>query len=272
MAQNSKIEWTNHTANLWHGCTAVHEGCDNCYAKALSHRWGHDLWGNDKSRKEIGCTMRDLKRYQDLAEAAGQTSLVFAGSMMDIFEKPMPLIDSKGALLPYKTDALRDKLFNEIIPQSPNLVFLLLTKRPQNIRKYIPASWKTKAPDNVMFGTSVVNQRTADKLIMQLAKVNGRRFISVEPQLAAVNLLAPAVDGDTVKGVLLDYVDWVIVGGESGPRKRPFDTDWARTIRDDCKKKGVPYFFKQIDKVQAIPEDLMVREFPAFEGATARER
>jgi protein gp37 len=112
-----------------------------------------------------------------------------------------------------------------------------------------------------MFGTSPVNQETADKLIVQLSKVNGYRFLSVEPQLEYIDMMKKVKGNDEV---LLDLVDWIIQGGESGHHKRPFDTDWGRNLRDDCKSKGIPFFFKQIDKIQAIPDDLMVRKFPLF--------
>jgi protein gp37 len=265
MAENSKIEWTHHTANLWWGCTKVHTGCDNCYAVALAKRYGKDVWGNDKPRRLIQNVWREIGKYQKQAEAVGEIHRVFVGSMMDIFEIPMPLVDSKGVHYSevenefYNTGQLRTKFFTEVVPSSPNLMFLLLTKRPSNINKYIPESWKKTPPKNVMFGTSPVNQETADKLIVQLFKVNGLRFLSVEPQLDKIDLMAKV--GDTEK-VLLDLVDWVISGGESGHSKRPFDCDWARLIRDDCKIKGVPFFFKQIDKIKAIPDDLMIREFP----------
>lgn len=183
---------------------------------------------------------------------------------MDIFEKPMPLVDHKGNPVIggtfLTTGHLRDKFFNEVVPNCPNLMFLLLTKRPSNINKFIPQSWKSNPPENVIFGTSPVDQKTAKGLICQLSKVNGKKFLSVEPQLKTINLMGKvSKDNDLV---LLDLVDWVINGGESGNGKRPFDCDWARLIRDDCKKKGVPFFFKQIDKVQPIPQDLMIRQFP----------
>jgi protein gp37 len=272
MAQNSKIEWTHHTANLWHGCTKVHEGCDNCYAEALSHRWGNDVWGNDKPRKAIKSVWKDLAKYQELAKEAGETHRVFVGSMMDIFEKPMNLIDSKGepifsvgtsGQVSLTTDDLRQLLFDLITRgKFDNLMFLFLTKRPSNINKYIPESWKLNPPKNVMFGTSPVNQKTAHTLIPQLAKVKGKRFISVEPQLSEVDLTEFAIDGDVINGRLIDWVDWVIVGGESGHHKRNYNTDWGRIIRDDCQALSVPFFFKQIDKVQLIPDDLLIREFP----------
>src|SRR4051812_34878582 len=115
MSTNSKIEWTHHTANLWHGCTKVHEGCDHCYAETLSHRWGRDIWGNDKPRMEIRSVWSDLARMQRMAAEAGEIHRVFVGSMMDIFEKPMTLVDSKGEMVtdgmhvyPADTGQLRD--------------------------------------------------------------------------------------------------------------------------------------------------------------------
>ena len=96
MATNSKIEWCSHTANIWFGCTKVHAGCDNCYALALSKRLGNDIWGNDKPRRMIKDVWQKLEKYQKDAEKLGEYHRVFVGSMQDIFEKPMPLIDHKG--------------------------------------------------------------------------------------------------------------------------------------------------------------------------------
>lgn len=266
MAENSKIEWTNHTANLWWGCIKVIKGCDNCYALTFAKRVGNDVWGNDKPRRMIKDVWSKNGKFQKEAEKQNEIHRVFVGSMMDIFEKPMSLVFHYGN--PYlegecefwNTGHLRDKFFNEIIPNSPNLMFLLLTKRPSNINKYIPESWKENPPKNVMFGTSPVDQETADKLIVQLSKVKGQRFLSIEPQLEKIDLMAQANDG--TNRVLLDMVDWVINGGESGHGKRPFNTDWGKLLRDDCRRKGIPFFFKQINKIQAIPEDLLIREFP----------
>ena len=253
MAKNSSIEWTKHTANLWHGCTKVHEGCDNCYAAALSKRWGNDVWGNDKPRKQIMSVWIELLKYQKEADATGEMHRVFVGSMMDIFEKPMPLIDHNGNALDHTTGDLRIQFFNNVSDGLyPNLMFLLLTKRPSNINKYIPAGWKENAPANVMFGTSPVNQATSNNLISHLLEVNGKRFLSVEPQLDVITLM-PWLQNNSI--------DWIIQGGESGHHKRPFNTDWARKLKAECHATNTPYFFKQIDKIQPIPADLMVREF-----------
>ncbi len=255
MAQDSKIEWTHHTANLWHGCTKVHEGCNNCYAETLAKRWGNDIWGNDKPRKEIKSVWNDLDKYQKMAKEKNEIHRVFVGSMMDIFEKPMPLIDSKGnEVLNCTTETLRVIFFDKIAKgEFPNLMFLLLTKRPSNINKYIPEFWKQAPPKNVMFGTSPVNQETFDKLVGQLLEVNGKRFLSVEPQLDSISL-----------PIQLNGIHWIIQGGESGHHKRPFNLIWARSLMNECLVSNIPYFFKQIDKIQAIPQDLMIRQFPNF--------
>jgi len=273
MAQDTKIEWAHHTVNLWWGCTKVHAGCDNCYAETLSKRFGDDVWGVDKPRKEVKSAFKDLDKYQKLAAKAGEVHRVFVGSMMDIFEKPMPLIDNDGRDLEPKTinahngdvtkdwigtDFLRHKLFALISNGFyPNLIFLLLTKRPSNINKYIPDSWKENPPKNVMFGTSLVNQQTFDTLTRHLLEVNGLRFLSLEPQLDKIEL-------NNLKGI-----DWIIQGGESGHHKRPFNLEWARKMKAECSILNIPYFFKQIDKIQEIPNGLQVRMLPTEQVGSA---
>lgn len=289
VAENSKIEWTHHTVNPWWGCTKVHAGCDHCYAETFSHRWGHDVWGNDKPRKLTQKWQSDLCRYQKLAAAAGEIHRVFIGSMMDIFEKPMPVIDKDGDPVPMTTGDFRGMLFHQISSDLyPNLMFLFLTKRPSNINKMIPEEWKTNPPANVMFGTSPVDQATANTLIPQLLQVNGKRFLSIEPQLGKVELDMIWVECPECKGsmstpiyeggehvggqacsrCLIPYqgkisgIHWVIVGGESGHGRRPFDPDWARSLREECSAGKIPFFMKQWDKVIPIPDDLLIRQFP----------
>lgn len=271
MAENSKIEWTHHTVNPWWGCTEVHEGCDNCYARVLSNRLGKDLWGTDKPRMMTKNWLNDLRKYQNKAAAAGEMHRVFIGSMMDIFEKPMPVVDHKGhEVVDHSneedgvliTSRIRNYLFSMISEgEFPNLLFLFLTKRPSNINKYIPEAWKENPPANVMFGTSAVNQETADKLIPQLLEVNGKKFISAEPMLGLITMDPYWLIGSfRYKG----QIDWVICGGESGHGRRPFGVEWAYDLYEQCKAAKTPFFMKQVDKVIPVPDDLLIREFPVI--------
>lgn len=267
MAFNSKIEWTNHTDNLWIGCTGVHAGCDNCYAEAVANRWGKQVWGNENPRQATKGVWGNFMRQQAIAAAAGEKHRVFVGSLMDIFEKSMPCkYESKvipringdifevapNGFIQGGTGYLRNFFFEEIVPNCPNLVFLLLTKRPSNINKMIPMRWVIDPPENVIFGTSPVDEPTFRTLVPQLLRVNGKRFLSIEPQLAAIYPTYEELEG----------IDWVIQGGESGPNRRPFDIQWAYDMREICARNGIPYFFKQIDKILQIPEDLQIRQFP----------
>lgn len=289
MGQDSKIEWTHHTADLWHGCAKVHTGCKNCYAEKQAKRFGSDIWGVDKPRKQIKGVFADLQKMHERAKAANEIHRVFVGSMMDIFEDPMQVIDSKSTLIEkcdcyvcegqFSTEHIRQWFFRSVVLNSPNLLFLLLTKRPQNIIKCIPHEWIDLPPANVMYGTSISDQSTANLMIPRLLMVPGMHFLSVEPQVGPISLRwaiwhdyndpskaevflvgkkQVRVRGqyDGVKGI-----DWIIQGGESGPLKRPFDLTWARSLRDECQEAGIPYFFKQIDKIQPIPEDLQMKQF-----------
>ena len=251
MALNSAIEWTHHTANLWWGCTKVHEGCDNCYAETWANRYGV-AWGNDALRKEVKSVWGAFLGMQAKAKAANEIHRVFVGSMMDIFEKPMATVTHAGESTGQTTDVLRSRFFEEIVPNCPNLMFLLLTKRPSNINKIIPISWIHNQPHNVAYGASVVNESTAFDVQRHFQKVNGKKFFSVEPQLDFIDFSKPG---------MLDGIQWLIQGGESGARKRPFNTDWARHTAQVCQGLGVAYFFKQVDKVQPVPDDLMIRQF-----------
>lgn len=260
--QNSKIEWTHHTANPWIGCTKVATGCDNCYAEAFAKSKFKNTWGNSNSRKQTKNFLKNLNLWQRKAAAQGVNQRVFVGSMCDIFEKPMPVRNHLENEMPYYTDTIRDEFFN-CIDLWPNLLFLLLTKRPSNINKYTPKKWKADPPENVMFGASVSNQYDAKTVFWHLSKVRGKRFVSIEPMTGSVDLFTRLKDkphGD----YFMRHTDWVIVGGESGHNRRPFHTDWARILRDQCAQVRKPFFFKQWDKIKEIPDDLKVRQFPLY--------
>jgi len=257
--ENSRIEWTDHTFNPWWGCMKVSEGCKNCYAETLDNRYHHadPHWGPNSARKQ----MSDKHWMQpfiwdEKAFKSGIKAKVFCASMADVFEDNDDLVVVYG----------RRRLFN-IIENTPNLIWQLLTKRPENIMKFIPLHWASSLPNNVWIGTSVENQDAAENRIPELLNVPARvRFLSCEPLLGPVDLSAIWVkchncDGSAsvpVEGggvscpvCLTPYqgtvpgINWVICGGESGPGARPMHPDWARSLRDECKVARIPFFFKQ---------------------------
>lgn len=254
MAENSKIEWCDHTVNLWWGCAKVHTGCKNCYAEHLSDtRYKNNLWGENQSRRFIKSAFKDLDRYQKTAQLNGTKYKIFMGSMMDIFEAPKRLETPHVSF--GTTSMIRNYLFHKISTGDyNNLIFLFLTKRPENIEKYIPYTWFSDYPKNVWFGASVSDQDTYNKSVSILEALHTRNlFLSVEPQVGNIEI-----------GVSAFNIAWIIQGGESGPKKRPFNLKWAYTMKSRCEAAQVAYFFKQIDKIQAIPEDLQIRQFPKF--------
>lgn len=259
MAQNSKIEWTDHTFNPWRGCTKISAGCANCYAETLSKRNPATLgiWGDNGTRVVASESYwrQPLKWNRDAA-AVGVRWKVFCASLADVFEDRPEL------------EAPRLRLF-ELIAKTPNLDWLLLTKRPENVLRLWPARALDYWPDgwaNIWLGTTVENQEQADKRIPELLKIPARvRFLSCEPLLGAVDLrLGPygretrsiPAFGRTLRQYLVAGewtqepprfrpIDWVIAGGESGPGARPSHPDWFRSLRDQCTAAGVAYFFKQ---------------------------
>lgn len=239
--EKSNIEWCDNTFNAWEGCVKVSPGCDNCYAESLSYRWGKDCWGKDKPR-----IMRSEKywkapeKWNARAEASGVKEKVFCSSMADVFENRPDLVKP------------RKRLF-DLIDRTPNLIWQVLTKRPKNIP--VLSDWKKNCPDNVWIGTSAEDQTHWYQRVPILFDINAHvRFVSVEPMLGPI----------TIQPVIPPYVpNWVIVGGESAKGKhRPFDVEWARSLRDECKQACIPFFMKQVDKVRTIPDDLMIKEFP----------
>lgn len=286
--ENSKIEWTDHTVNLWWGCAKVHTGCKNCYAENLSeNRMKNNLWGPNAKRRFIKSSFVDLDRYQKDAYRQTKKLKIFVGSMMDIFEDSKLL--EKEFIFPnlphtiINTSQLRNLLFTKITNgHYPNLIFFFLTKRPESIQENIPIIWHDFPPKNVWFGNSISDQTTADELVPHLLSLDfANLFISVEPQVGPIDLTKIQGDFSTselckinaLNGDQSDMgrpcaptnsIKWVIQGGESGSKKRDFDINWATKMQQQCKNHSVPYFFKQIDKVHPIPAENLVREFPNF--------
>ena len=234
MGKNSSIGWTDHTFNPWIGCTKVSPGCENCYAEEfMTKHWRQVQWGPTATRKlTAASTWAGPVRWQREAkrDSVSPRRRVFCASLADVFERKA--IDLLGADL----DFWRSELWS-YIASTPNLDWLLLTKRPENIIEMIPAAWRQVGgwPHNVWIGTSVENQHYADRRIDDLLAVHSpNNFLSIEPMLGPVRL-APWID----------RLQWIIAGGESGPAARPMDESWATSIRDECIAASVPFFFKQ---------------------------
>jgi len=276
MGENSKIEWTDETFNPWIGCAKVSPGCANCYAERdFDHRKGRVKWGVNGTRSRTSASYWNQPlRWNKKAAAAGVRRRVFCASLADVFE-------DRAELAPWRAGLFA------LIDATPNLDWLLLTKRPENIMRLTPsmsahAGTHHFAPRrNVWLGTSVENQAAADARIPHLLACPAAvRFLSCEPLLGHVNISGglftqpPRYNGEDDEepesGGLWrgpsplgrDGIRWVIAGGESGPSARPFDPDWARALLSQCRTAGVPFFGKQWDKKRELPDDLMVREFP----------
>ncbi len=266
MSENSKIEWTDHTFNPWEGCQKVGPGCDHCYAETRNARFAGGTavnWGPGAPRRRTSASNWNKpllwnKRADAFMAEHGRRQRVFCASLADVFDNA---IDPQW----------RDDLFT-LIAQTPNLDWLLLTKRIGNVGNMLPVPFDfDRLYPNVWLGVSIVNQEEADRDIPKLLAVPAaRRFLSMEPLLGPVDIsgfmwpvhgwwkgryrsyaeakAAGAECGLKRQGLVwagAQFVDWVIVGGESGPGARPMHPDWARSLRDQCAAAGVPFLFKQ---------------------------
>jgi len=233
MSDETIIAWTDRTWNPWRGCTKVSPGCAHCYMFTAQRRYGRDPEIVTRCQ-----TWGQPRKWQLAAAAAGRIERVFTCSWSDWFH-----VDA---------DPWRDEAW-AIIKSCPSLHFQILTKRDDRIAANLPRDWGSGYP-NVWLGVSIENDRftyRADRLRSIPAAV---RFISAEPLLSPL----PSLD--------LRGIDWLIVGGESGPRYRPMDHAWVRELREKSKRARVAFFFKQ----SAAPRTEMgiylagtiVREYP----------
>lgn len=254
MSLNSAIEWTHHTWNPWWGCTKISPGCANCYAARDARRYGFNIWGSAAERRFFRPKhWHQPIQWNKAAREAGQRHRVFP-SMCDPFEDRDDLVGPLG-------------LFLHVIRSTPNLDWLLVTKRPENIgvrlslalndlmRSPNPDHHKTGSwvddwidaripPRNVWLLASVESQDflpRADELLKIPAVVHG---LSIEPMLGPIELDLWSPEAWNGPGIRRG-LDWIICGGESGPGARPMHPGWARSLRDQCAESGVPFFFKQ---------------------------
>lgn len=225
MGKATDISWCDHTFNPWWGCQRVSPGCEHCYAETKAKWLAPGTWGPASTSYRKTFSERHWREplgWNADAVRRGLRRRVFCASMADVFEDN-PLVE----------DA-RSRLW-EVTRQTPALDWLLLTKRPENVWRMLPQGrWP-----NVWLGTSAETQHYADARMPLLARLRDRvpvLFVSVEPQLGPVSLIPWLRAG---------FLDWVIVGGESGPRHRPFDVGWARQARDECGRAGVAFHYKQ---------------------------
>lgn len=276
MADKTSIEWCDSTLNPWVGCTKVSAACDHCYAEGWAKRSGMVEWGNAPRRRTK--TWNNPLKWQRDADAFeaehGRRRRVFCASLADVFDNQVP-------------PEWRADLW-DLIRQCDRLDWLLLTKRPQNIRKMLPPDWGDGWA-HVWLGTTAEDQTEAVRRIPHLlAAPAAIRFLSAEPLLGPIDFRPFGLgvhhhpDNDpsdhAVQAVVRaarrlvggPQLDWIIVGGESGPQHRPMQPEWARSIRDQCEAAGVPFFMKQlsgrnqkqIGDINQFPADLRIREWP----------
>ncbi|MGQ9874488.1 MAG: DUF5131 family protein [Chloroflexus sp.] len=208
----SKIEWTEATWNPLTGCTKISPGCKHCYAERMALRLR--AMGVEKYRNGFTLTLHPDVLEEPLTWK--KPRMIFVNSMSDLFHKDVPL-----AFIQQVFDVMRRASWHQ---------FQVLTKRAERLSELAPViDW----PTNVWMGVSVEHAGYTFR-IDHLRQTNAHiKFLSLEP------LLGPLPD------LNLDDIDWVIVGGESGPHARPMQAAWVRDIRDQCIRAGVPFFFKQ---------------------------
>lgn len=240
MGTETHIEWCDHTFNPWMGCTKVSAGCAHCYAETLMDaRYGRVQWGKGNARSRTSEANWKLPLRWNAVAARLPRPRVFCASLADWLDEAVPIA--------WLADLLK------LIHDTPHLDWLLLTKRPEHWFERIEAAgdhhfdygdrnvtgwlqdWRKHGipPANIWFGTSVEDQENADQRIPELLRIPARvRFLSCEPLLGPIDLRrAP--------------LDWVIVGGESGPAARPMHVAWVRSLRYQCQAAGAAFFFKQ---------------------------
>ena len=236
MGKETGIAWTDHTFSPWWGCVKVSPACTNCYAETFAKRLGFKVWGPESVRRKFGDKhWNEPLRWNAAAERDSVRRRVFCSSMADVFEDH-PDIGIE-----------RLRLF-ALIEATPSLDWQLLTKRPENLSTMLPLAWLTEPRKNVWLGTTVENQEYAEQRLPDLLSVDAAvHFVSYEPALGYVDF-RPWLDhecGTPPHSRCPNQIDWIIAGGESGPRHRPPVPAWFQSVRDQCKASRTRFFFKQ---------------------------
>ena len=212
MPTRSSIEWTENTWNPVSGCTKISHGCKHCYAERMSKRL--QAMGVDKYRDGFSVSTHEHTLGKPLTWK--RPRLVFVNSMSDLFHKSVP------------SDFI-EAVF-KVMNQASQHTFQVLTKRPNRVTQL---EKRLNWTPNIWLGTSIESEKWLGRLVSLKKTGAHTKFLSLEP------LLGP------LTGIDLSNIDWVIVGGESGPGARPMAADWVREIRDICVNCGTPFFFKQ---------------------------
>jgi protein gp37 len=281
MSESTKIEWCDSTFNPWIGCTKISPGCDNCYAAVSTPARSLGIeWGDHARHRTSASNWNQVRRWnrnaQQFADAhGGRRRRVFCASLADVFDNAVPM------------GWRRDLFF--LMSETPNLEWLVLTKRIGNVRKMVDEQgwW----PRNAALGYTAVNQPEIErdwpkaqdcKMALPLLYL----FVSIEPMLGPV--LLDSVQRDAGEWTVFDDalsgfhatqgggaswpgLDWVIAGGESGPNARPAHPEWFRSLRNQCAAAEVPFLFKQWGEYASVSEVAGEGEHHAFpDGTTVR--
>ncbi|MDO8728586.1 MAG: phage Gp37/Gp68 family protein [bacterium] len=229
MAAETNISWTDSTFNPWIGCSKISPGCDHCYAEVSTpSRTMKIVWGPKETRQRTSAAnwklpIRWNSGHPDFFAMHGRKRRVFCASLSDVFDNR---VDTTW----------RDDLW-ALVRSTPNLDWLILTKRIGNVADMLPADWGC-GYSNVWLGISVVNQDEADRDIAKLLGTPAAtRWLSMEPLLGPVSL-------PETHGQFGETLDWIVVGGESGPHARPMKMSWVSALRSACETKNIPFFFK----------------------------
>lgn len=233
MGKRTGIEWTDHTWNTAVGCHKVSDGCRYCYAEFIvEKRMGKDF-------RIVKQTLSDTFNQPLKWAKEFPGDKVFANSISDFFHVAQ--------------DEWRDQAW-DIIRRTPELTYQILTKRPERIADHLPTDWG-RGWDHVWLGVSAESQKWLDERASVLLEVPAKtRFLSCEPLLGPLDLndyLDAYPIGDYPQTECAETIDWVIVGGESGPKARAMDTSWVGSLVRQCRSYGVPIFVKQLGSVWA---------------------
>jgi protein gp37 len=241
MAEHTEISWCDSTFNPVVGCTKVSPACDFCYAEAWAKRAGQgQLWQGERRRTK---TWGDPVKWNKAHVPGQRRRRVFCASLADVFDNQWQ-------------PEWRNDLWQLII-DTPNLDWLLLTKRPQNIAKMLPTDWGNGWP-HVWLGTTTENQTEYDRRWPILSEIPAAiRFLSCEPLLSQILLRE------------MTWPNWLITGGESGGNHRFTDPTWIRSLRDQCQDRGIAFHHKQNGGNKPKSNGCLIdgREYKAFPEA-----